>query len=125
MNLQERVHASLNAVRAGRREDWLSLFAEDAVVEDPVGKSPFDPVGLGHRGHVAIGRFWDQVIAQNKSFDYVISQSHVCGSEVASVARFAITTMAGQPWDLDLVIIHRFTEDGRIASIRGFWEFPD
>lgn len=124
MNLRERVTVSLNAVRAGRREEWLALFAEDAVIEDPVGKSPFDPIGLGYKGLVAIGGFWDEVIAQNKLFDYAINQSHVCGNEVASVAKFAITTMADQPWDLDLVIIHSFTDAGQIASIRGFWEFP-
>jgi hypothetical protein len=46
---------------------WLALFAADAVVQDPVGQSPLDPVGEGHRGHDAIGRFWDTVIAPVKS----------------------------------------------------------
>lgn len=124
MNLRERVEISLNAVRAGQKEVWLALFAADAVIEDPVGKSPLDPSGQGHRGLAAISRFWENVITQNKVFDYTLSQSHVCGNEVASVARFSITTMADQPWNLDLVIIHRFTDDGKIASIRAFWEFP-
>ena len=42
--------ASMAAVEAGDREAWLALFSDDAVVEDPVGPSMFDPEGTGHRG---------------------------------------------------------------------------
>ena len=42
--------ASMAAVEAGDRAAWLALFADDAVVEDPVGPSAFDPEGHGHRG---------------------------------------------------------------------------
>ena len=45
---------SMQAVEAGDRSAWLALFAEDAVVEDPIGPSPFDPEGDGHRGREAI-----------------------------------------------------------------------
>ena len=42
--------ASMTAVEAGDREAWLALFADDAVVEDPIGPSPFSPDGTGQRG---------------------------------------------------------------------------
>ncbi|MEZ5373320.1 MAG: hypothetical protein R2704_11400 [Microthrixaceae bacterium] len=42
--------ASMAAVTAGDRSAWLALFADDAVVEDPIGPSMFDPDGVGHRG---------------------------------------------------------------------------
>ena len=42
--------ASMAAVTAGDRAAWLALFAADAVVEDPIGPSMFDPDGAGHRG---------------------------------------------------------------------------
>ena len=32
------------AVAAGRRDDWLALFAPDAIVQDPVGPSRLDPL---------------------------------------------------------------------------------
>ena len=47
---------------AKNRDAWLALFAEDAVVQDPVGKSPLDPTGEGHRGKEAIAAFFDNVI---------------------------------------------------------------
>ena len=42
--------ASMAAVTAGDRAAWLAPFAADAVVEDPIGPSMFDPDGAGHRG---------------------------------------------------------------------------
>ena len=32
------------------RAAWLEVFADDAIVEDPIGPSAFDPKGKGHRG---------------------------------------------------------------------------
>ena len=43
---------SMRNVRAKKRDAWLALFAADAVVQDPVGQSPLDPVGEGHRGPI-------------------------------------------------------------------------
>ncbi|WP_380872694.1 hypothetical protein ACFB49_36110 [Sphingomonas sp. DBB INV C78] len=116
--------ASLSAVKARQKDKWLSLFAEDAVLEDPVGPSPFDPSGNGHRGHEAIGRFYDMVNSANKTFDYKILHSYLCGNEVASVARFFITTQDDVAREMDLVIVHRINDEGKLVSLRGFWEFP-
>ena len=49
---------------AGDTESWLGLFADDAFLADPVGKSPVDPEGKGHRGKASIERFWDNVIGK-------------------------------------------------------------
>ena len=50
----------------GDREGWLALYADDAVVQDPVGISPFDATGAGHRGKAAIAKFWDMEIGPSK-----------------------------------------------------------
>ena len=57
LNARELGIRSRAAVAAGDREGWLELFAEDAVVEDPIGPSPFDPEGKGHHGREAIDAF--------------------------------------------------------------------
>jgi len=52
---------SMDAVRRRAKDDWVALFAEDAVVEDPVRPSHFSPDDTGHRGrdaslvHVRVG----------------------------------------------------------------------
>ena len=58
---------SAATVARGVKEDWVALFAEDAVIEDPVGPSMFDPDGVGHHGREGVSRFWDMAIAGIKS----------------------------------------------------------
>ena len=54
-------------VSEGNRDAWLDLFAEDAVVQDPVGVSPLDPTGKGQIGKTGIAAFYDNVISKGTS----------------------------------------------------------
>jgi steroid Delta-isomerase len=116
--------ASMAAVEARDRQGWLALFAEDAVVEDPIGSSAFDPEGQGHRGLEAIAAFYDNVIAVNESITFTIRQSILCGDEAANVGVIRIAFAGGGAVEVDGVYIYRRSPDGRIASLRAFWE-PD
>src|SRR5450432_2740360 len=82
------------AVHARDRDRWLDLFAPDAVVQDPIGPSPFDPDGKGHRGRKAIAAFYDTVIAPSERITFEIEHSYLCGDEVADVGVIR-TTLAG------------------------------
>ena len=124
MNARELSIASLEAVKSKQRERWLSLFSENAVVEDPVGQSRFDPAGKGHQGHEAIGRFYDSVVARNTTFDYRIREWYACGHEIASAATFIIGTPEGGENSVDLITIHKANEEGKLCSLRAFWTFP-
>jgi steroid delta-isomerase len=115
--------SSLSAVRAKDKASWLQLFAEDAVVEDPVGVSPFDPSGNGHRGHAGIAAFYDNVIAHNDEFDFTINQAFERANECASFATFKISTR-GASFEMPIIIVHRVNEAGKIDSLRAFWDFP-
>ena len=57
---------SREAAMARDKEAWLALFADDAIVEDPIGPSHFDPEGKGHRGKEAIAAFYDKAIAPSE-----------------------------------------------------------
>ncbi len=116
--------ASMAAVEARDREAWLALFADDAVVEDPIGPSMFDPEGRGHQGREAIAAFYDQVIAANESIRFTIRQSILCGDEAANAGVIRITFDGGSAVEVDGVYIYRRSVDDRIASLRAFWE-PD
>jgi steroid Delta-isomerase len=116
--------ASMAAVESRDRQAWLDLFADDAVVEDPIGPSPFDPEGRGHRGTEAIAAFYDNVIAVNESVTFTIDQSYLCGDEAANVGVIRITFAGGGAVEVDGVYIYRRSPDDKIASLRAFWE-PD
>ena len=116
--------ASMAAVETHDRQGWLALFADDAVVEDPVGPSMFDTDGKGHRGREAIAAFYDNVIAANESIAFTIAQTVLCGDEVANVGVIRIAFAGGSAVEVDGVYTYRMSPEGKIASIRAFWE-PD
>lgn len=112
---------SMAAVQAGDREAWLALFADDAVVEDPIGPSPFDPEGLGHRGRDAIAAFYDNVIASGR-VSFEIRSSYAAGDEVANVGTITTTLPDGTRVLVDGVFTYRVGDDGLIRAIRAYWE---
>lgn len=125
MDARELSRKSLDAMRAGDRELWLSYWEEDALLEDPVGPSAFDPEGRGHRGIEAIARFYDQVCVRNKAFSYEVRESHLCGNEVATALTFTLTSQADEVVQMDLITAHQISPAGKLASIRAFWAFPE
>jgi steroid Delta-isomerase len=116
---------SMSAVAAGRRDEWLALFAPDAIVEDPVGPSLLDPEGKGYHGHDGIGRFWDRNFGEVSRFHFQIKDSFANGPCCANIA--TITMWLGDAdttFTVDCVMVYIVDDDGRITSIRGYWE-PD
>ncbi|HEY1827921.1 MAG TPA: nuclear transport factor 2 family protein [Acidimicrobiales bacterium] len=112
------------AVTAGDRNGWLDLFAPDAVVQDPVGPSAFDPEGKGHHGREAIAAFYDNVIATSESITFEIEHSYLCGDEVADVGIIR-TTLAGGTHQAVVRGVYTYRTDGagKVAALRAFWEF--
>jgi steroid delta-isomerase len=112
---------SMAAVEAGSRSGWLAQFAEDAVVEDPIGPSMFDPEGAGHHGPEAIAAFYDTVIGPNQ-VRFAIRESYACGSEVANVGTITTTLGDGSRAVVEGVYTYRVDDDGRVVALRAFWE---
>ncbi|MFE9574980.1 nuclear transport factor 2 family protein [Nocardia sp. NPDC006044] len=110
------------AVRAHDKDAWLAMFAADAIVEDPVGPSDFDPEGKGHRGRDAISAFWDNAIAPNESIEFLFEDSFACGNEVAYTGKVR-SQNSGQVLDAEGVFVYRVDEEGKILAVRAFWEF--
>ena len=113
---------SIAAVQAKDKDGWLSLFAEDAVVQDPVGTSFLDETGEGHRGHAAIGAFFDANIAPVESIRFDLHDSFAAGDEVANVATIHMTLPGGATSRCEGVFVYRVREDGKLVSLRAFWE---
>lgn len=116
---------SRDAVTRGARQEWLDLFADDAVIEDPIGVSPLDPEGRGHRGKAAIAAFWDGVIKrdpeQRTTFDY--HTQYAVGNECACVGSLTNHFPDGSTFTVEGVFVYRVGDDGRLVSLRTYWEF--
>jgi steroid Delta-isomerase len=112
---------SMDCVHAKKREDWIANFAEDAHIEDPIGKSVLDPSGQGHRGRAAIAAFWDRVIAPNRvMFD--VRHSYACGSECANVGTITTVMANGATTIVSGVFTYRVDDEGKVTNLRAYWE---
>lgn len=113
---------SYDAVARKAKDEWLALFADDALLEDPVGPSFFDPEGKGHLGKEGISEFWDQAIAPVKAFRFTIRDSFANGNACANVGTFSTEMADGTLADTDLVATYVVDADGLITSMRAHWE---
>jgi len=123
LTTRELARRSQAATGAKDREAWLGLFTSDAVVEDPIGPSPLDPEGNGHRGLSAIAAFYDNVIDQAESITFEIERSYLCGDEVADVGTIRTTLPGGrQVAVVHGVFTYRGNGRGKLTALRAYWE---
>lgn len=115
-------------VHSKNREGWLGLYAEDAIIEDPIGVSMLDPEGKGHRGPAAREAFWDKFIAPaNIHID--ILDSYAAANEVAN--HVVITTNIDLSEGKSLlqkvhgVFTYEVNGEGKLLALRGYWETAD
>ena len=103
------------------KQNWLDLFAEDAIVQDPIGKSPLDPDGNGHKGKGAIEKFYDTVIA-NGNIEFNILESIPCADECANFAEIK-NIVGDEKIETKMIVIYRVNSDDKIVSLRAFWDY--
>ncbi len=113
-----------DAVLRGDKQAWLDNFADDAVVEDPVGKSFLDPDGKGHRGKEAIAAFWDRNIAAGRPV-FQLQHSIAAGDECANVGTLMTQFENGAISKLFGVFVYRVNDAGKVVSLRTYWEFSE
>lgn len=114
----------IDTVMRNAKDEWLALFAADAVLEDPVGVSHFDPSGDGHRGLEGLSHFWDIAIELAERFEFDIRDSFACANEVMNVGTITTSLPGGAKMDVEAVFSLAVNEAGEITSYRVFWE-PD
>lgn len=112
---------SREAVAARDKQAWLDNFADDGIVEDPVGPSMFDEQGVGHRGRQALSEFWDKTIGTTEKLDFVFDDEIICGNEVAYVGKI-VTHIAGHISEAHGVFTYRADANGKLSALRAFWE---
>ena len=115
---------SMDAVHQKNKEAWVANFADDAIIEDPIGSSPLDPDGRGHRGKDAIAAFWDKQIGPNRIL-FNIVESYAAGSEVANVGAITITMPNGVVTMVNGVFTYAVNDAGKLLSLRAYWELSN
>ena len=118
---QELSFLSRDYAVAKDKESWLALFDDNALVQDPIGKSPLDPEGNGHKGIAAIEKFYDTVIA-NGNIEFTIVESIPCGNECANYAQIA-NLVGDIKIETKMIVIYRINSNNKIESLRAFWSY--
>ena len=103
------------------KEAWLAVFADDAIVQDPIGPSHFDPEGKGHRGRDEISAFWDKAIAPTDTIEFDFRDTFQCGNEEANIGAILIT-MGGYRITTDGVFTYKANDEGKLVALRAYWE---
>ena len=111
-HMKATLQAYIDALNRGDLEGVLSLYADDATVEDPVGAPLL-------RGHGEIAGLYRQAVASGFQLQLVapIRASH---GNAAAMA-FESTGLA----IVRVIDVMRFNPDGKIASMQAFWGESD
>ena len=114
---------SIRYAMEGNREAWLGLYAEDAVVQDPVGVSPMDPAGEGHRGKAAIAAFFDATIAPSK-LDIQVQKRWTSGDYCCCVSQTARNDLGeGKAVVCDMLAVYEVNPAGKITRMAAHWNY--
>lgn len=109
------VRTYLNLVANGTADEIAALYAEDAVLEDPVGSTPL-------LGRDAIRGFYATLESLKVTTELLTIRT--CGGEAAFSFHIETDTGAGVAI-LDPLENMKFTEDGLISSMRAWWSDAD
>ncbi len=113
--------ASIRCAQNGLKDEWLSLFADNATVHDPVGPSSHDPEGQGFHGRAELVRFWDTMIAGG---DLVIVSHRQISSGPMDCA--CVVTATNRSADLrsyvEMIVTYRVNASGKITQLNAYWD---
>jgi len=114
VKVKDVINAYITGWRDNDRDGWLALFADEAVLTDPVGQP-------GMEGKEAIAQFWDRVHDMAESFDPQVQRIVGCGTEGLLLFTM-VTKMGSGGMAIDVADIIEINDAGKIVSLRAFWD---
>ena len=113
---------SIACAQNGQKEQWLSLFADDAVVHDPVGPSPHDPTGEGFTGKERLEAFWDLMIGPSTMV--ITSHKQIAAGPADCACIATATNHFGENLivDIEMIVTYQVNEEGLITSLKAYWD---
>ena len=114
--------ASIACAQNGQKEQRLSLFADDAVVHDPVGPSPHDPTGEGFAGKARLAEIWDLMIGPSTMV--ITSHKQIAAGPFDCACIAIATNHLGEDLsiDIEMIVTYRVNDEGLITSLSAYWD---
>ena len=127
-NIAKRVAAqSRECVHNHDKLGWLSLFADNGTIEDPIGKSYLDASGKGRRTAAEREQFWERNI-DNSIITINIHPSYAAGNECANhVTLETVFKTDGKRFRqrINGIFTYCVDGDGKLVALRGYWEVDE
>jgi steroid delta-isomerase len=108
----EEYFASIGSLDVQR---FVSNFAPDGALEDPVGTPPV-------QGAQAIGAFFGAIITPFSEIKPYVQEVIVCGQEAIVNWKLKLKTTTGKVIIIDGMGVFKFNQQGRLQSVREFWD---
>jgi steroid Delta-isomerase len=99
----------------GSRDEYVSLFAPDATVEDPVGTDV-------RSGSDQIAEFYDLVHSLADRITLVLTGPVRVANGECAFPMQAISDLGEMRMVVDIIDVMTFDDDARITSMRAFWD---
>lgn len=112
-DITKTVNRYLEVVAQGRVDDIVELYADDAVIEDPVGSER-------HIGREAIRGFYSAIEGVGGTAELITLR--VCSNEAAFHARWTMTGLGVRVEPIDVMT---FDDAGKITSMKAYWSPED
>ena len=111
--MKKALQAYIDAFNRSDAEAIADLYAEDATIEDPVGKTPM-------QGKQAISEFYRRSIKTGAKLSLAapIRASH--GNEAAMAFDVRLNMPQG-PAVIRVIDVMAFNSEGKVTSMRAFW----
>ncbi|CAB4691351.1 MAG: hypothetical protein F2942_02810 [Actinobacteria bacterium] len=103
---------------AGDIDAIAAIFAEDAVVADPVDKPAFV-------GRAAVREFFAGTHEFAESLELVVTGPIRAVDHFAAAPLRAITSMGGAKFAVDIIDVFTFNDDGLVTEMKAYWTATD
>lgn len=116
--IRSAVDAYCAAFSARDRDAYVGLFTSDAWIEDPVGAPR-------HEGRDAIGAFFDSSAALADSIELRLTGPVRVAAGECAFPMQARPNIGGTTYCVDIIDVMTFADDGKITTMRAFWDAGD
>jgi steroid Delta-isomerase len=117
-HLRATVERYAAAHSAGDVDAVVSLFAEDAVVHDPVDAP-------AHVGREAVRAFFAGSHDHLDGLELAITGPIRAVDRYAAVPLRATTTIGEDRWVIDIIDVFTFRDDGLVGTMQAYWTASD
>jgi len=115
--IEQAIHTHFDAWNKQDKARWMANFAENAVLEDPVG-------GPKKVGRTAVEKSWDYSFKEGHFWTIEPVLMQICTDQAALHVR-SKGSIDGQAIEIDGIEIYTIDDAGKVAYIRTYFNPPE